>query len=195
MNEERSGRNFIFQKEKEKEKNSNLDRILTIEVVAGRDEYWVEWYLGRVNSFANEVLASLTKRVTLNRRGGVSSHAGGNSIARALLKVTRLTRFLSFRSLGGTRSNSRDSTDCSIAPNGFFYYYRIYTSTIKGDTIDWVENVVPAWNRSNVVSISSETIFFFFFRRVSFSRKFLTKKDRFFLLIDSSTLINSFFFF
>lgn len=103
MNEERSGRNFIFQKEKEKEKNSNLDRILTIEVVAGRDEYWVEWYLGRVNSFANEVLASLTKRVTLNRRGGVSSHAGGNSIARALLKVTRLTRFLSFRSLGGTR--------------------------------------------------------------------------------------------
>lgn len=136
---------------------------MTIEVVAGRDEYWVEWYLGRVNSFANEVLASLTKRVTLNRRGGVSSHAGGNSIARALLKVTRLTRFLSFRSLGGTRSNSRDSTDCSIAPNGFFYYYRIYTSTIKGDTIDWVENVVPAWNRSNVVSISSETIFFFFF--------------------------------
>lgn len=56
---------------------------MTIEVVAGRDEYWVEWYLGRVNSFANEVLASLTKRVTLNRRGGVSSHAGGNSIARA----------------------------------------------------------------------------------------------------------------
>lgn len=42
MNEERSGRNFIFRKEKEKEKNSNLDRILTIEVVAGRDEYWVE---------------------------------------------------------------------------------------------------------------------------------------------------------